>query len=886
MASRNTLIYEDILGAFSQGKRYLSISEVAQLCGHHRHTVARYLDSLVLSGRLEMREHGQKKKYYLSDIKPESSLLNFSSHILVILNTDMSIRWVNDTFLRLIKSTYESVIGLSIESLQLERLFGPDFSQELRIVSAGETRSFETSIEQDENVRMYLFTISSVTFFQERPALVINGEDITEKRGLLEAIRINESNLRLITESVRDIIIRWDVQGTVSYVSPACAILTGYVSQEIIGRNISDFIHPDDLPGLQTILQKVPDPSQRLPASFRFKNLKGDWIWFETITNPHLSDSGEIEDYISIWRDITDRLEAEMRLALSEEKYRRLFQSAKDAIILMGLTDDLSGITSLEMNNNACSMIQYAQSDFSTLSVSDIVDHDAATHLQEVISSFLQNKQAFFETDLIRKDGTTLPVEVNAHLFSLQEKPVVLAIARDITERRRIEAEIQEALLRLESILEFLPDPVFVLDVHGIVTAWNQEMENLTGIPKDEILGRSDSPYSEAFYGENRPVLADYILKRDPEILSLYKNPIIDGDTIMVDIQTRNPVSKIWMWFWIKAAPLYDVQGEMIGVIETLRDITSRKLMEMEIKRQNEIFEAISQAGAHILQSSSFSDCVAKTIALIGEAADVSGICLFEDKSRKKNPSQIPFRGYWLSDSRSRSLADFCSGYQPGDIPSYEPITSLVSEGRTVFRLVDNMKESEQQVFQTAGIKSILLVPVIIDGEIQGSLGLLEKKFDRVWSKKEIYAMEIASSLIGSAIVRFQVRDALAQSERQFRTLAQNIPGIVFRISLSDSDVEFYNDHFETLTGYSVHELASGQISSLIPLILGEEKDQVIQTKMNAIMTGDPYDIEYRIIHKNGKVRKLSERGRPVSDESGNVVSIDGIIQDITEPYT
>ncbi|MDD1729638.1 MAG: PAS domain S-box protein, partial [Methanospirillum sp.] len=372
MTSRNNTIFEDILSAFSHGKKYLSISEVAQLCGHHRHTVARYLDSLVLSGRLEMREHGQKKKYYIADIKPESSLLNFSSHILIILNTDLTIRWVNDTFLRLFQSTSESVIGLSIESLQLERIFGPAFTQEVRIVSAGETRSFETTIEQEEKERTYLFTISSVSFFQERPALVINGEDITEKHTLLEAIRVNESNLRLITESVRDIIIRWDVQGIISYVSPACAMLTGFVSSEIVDRNISDYIHPDDYAALQEELKEISGIVNKPPASFRFRHLNGEWIWFETTTTPHLSEIGEIEDYISVWRDITERLEAETRLALSEEKYRRLFQSAKDAIILVKLTSDLMGISSLEMNNNASSMIQYSPGEFSNLQVTDI----------------------------------------------------------------------------------------------------------------------------------------------------------------------------------------------------------------------------------------------------------------------------------------------------------------------------------------------------------------------------------------------------------------------------------------------------------------------------------------------------------------------------------
>ena len=549
----------------------------------------------------------------------------------------------------------------------------------------------------------------------------------------------------------------------------------------------------------------------------------------------------------------------------------------------MELKPDLSGVVSLEMNNNACSMVQYTQSEFSSLQITDLVREEDFLQVEEIIRTFIGSNQAFFEIDLLRRDGSVLPVEVNAHLFSLQDKPVALAIARDITERRRIEAEIQEALLRLEYILEFLPDPVFVLDTNGVVTGWNREIEDLTGVPKHEIIGKAGYAYTDALYGESVPILPDYILTRNPAILDRYRNPVISGDTIMVDIQTRNPVTRVLMWFWIKAAPLYDIHGNVIGVIETLRDITARKLMELEIQRQNEIFEAISQAGSNILQSTTFQDCVLKTIRLIGEAADVSGICLFENKAHVNPMTSIPFSGSWFSDPYSYEFSRFYRGYESSDASSYPVIRDLVAEGKTAFRLVKNLPEEDQVVFESAGIASVLLVPVIIDGEIRGCVGFLESKFERVWSKKEIYAMEIASSLIGSTIVRFQSREALARSERQFRTLAQNIPGIVFRISLSDSDVEFYNDHFETLTGYSAKELASGQISSLIPLILAEDKEQVIQTKMNAIISGEPYDLQYRIIDKQGRVRMMSERGRPVSDESGRVVSIDGIIQDITD---
>jgi PAS domain-containing protein len=111
----------------------------------------------------------------------------------------------------------------------------------------------------------------------------------------------------------------------------------------------------------------------------------------------------------------------------------------------------------------------------------------------------VQNEQGIFEIEIVRKDGTLVPVEVNAHLFYLQGKPVVLAITRDITERKRTETAIREAHQRLVEILEFLPDPVFVLDTEGRVTAWNRAMEELTGTKMEDVIGKGDFAYSVAF---------------------------------------------------------------------------------------------------------------------------------------------------------------------------------------------------------------------------------------------------------------------------------------------------------------------------------------------------------------------------------------------------
>lgn len=880
METGNSQTYQDILETFKLGKKALTISDISRLSGHHRHTVARYLDNLVLSGKLEMRQHGQKKKYYISDIQPESSILNFSPHMLIILNTDLSIRWANNSFLRMINTSIEAISNLSIEALQLDELFGPELLAAIRTVSPGDTRTEEARIEHDDKVTLYLFTISSVAFFQERPALVITGEDITEKKGLQEAIRTSESNLRVITESVHDMIIRWEPDGTITYVSPACELLTGYVSQELMGKTIVEFIHPEDIPRFQNGNDEQAVNWSRLPSSFRFRTLKGKWIWFETTTTPRLSESGEVLDYISVWRDITAWLEAETKLALSEEKYRRLFEGAKDAIILMELAEDLNHVRFREVNNLTCQMTGYSYQEFLNLSLHDMIPKAQWNLFKNVTEKFRENEQAFFEIDIMRKDGGHIPVEINAHLFYLQGKPVVLAITRDITERRKTEAAIREAHQRLEDILEFLPDPVFVLDTESRVTAWNRAMTELTGVTKEEIIGEGDYAYAHAFYHQKRPVLADYILHHDESVLYRYNNPETSDNVVTVDVQTFHPVTKNRIWLWIKAAPIYGLSGEIIGVIETLRDISERKLMELEIRKQNAIFEAVSRAASDILQSSTFEDAALRTISHIGEATSVSRVCLLE-KSLSTSVQLIKSELEWNAKTGNAGRTRSPFSLRSKNEEEESVIQTVFKEEKPVYSLVKNLGDGDRQVLEPYGVRSILLVPVKIHQEIWGAVGFLESHSDRIWSRKEINALEIGSSLIGSAIMRFKAGENLEKSEKQFRTLAQNIPGIVFRVSLAGSDMEFYNEHLESVTGYSAKELASGQISSLIPLIFPDDKQRVIEVKKESIKTGEPYEIEYRIIDKFGHIRVMCERGRPVSDESGLVVSIDGIIQEV-----
>ena len=102
------------------------------------------------------------------------------------------------------------------------------------------------------------------------------------------------------------------------------------------------------------------------------------------------------------------------------------------------------------------------------------------------------------EVEVLHKDGHTLPVEIHAVLiFDDQGIPVeILGVARDITVRKRAERALADSEKRLSDIIEFLPDPTWVIDTDGRVIAWNQAIERTTGIQKEEILGQGDYAYT------------------------------------------------------------------------------------------------------------------------------------------------------------------------------------------------------------------------------------------------------------------------------------------------------------------------------------------------------------------------------------------------------
>ena len=142
------------------------------------------------------------------------------------------------------------------------------------------------------------------------------------------------------------------------------------------------------------------------------------------------------------------------------------------------------------------------------------------------------------------------------------------------------------------AIIDFLPDATFVIDLDGRVIAWNKAMVALTGVPAEAMLGKGNYEYALPFYKERKPMLANLIFMPEIRIEKRYDSVQRIGNTLVVDIFIPD-FQPGGVFFWAKASPLYDPQGNISGAIETIRDITDRKRAEQEIVRTTREMEEI-----------------------------------------------------------------------------------------------------------------------------------------------------------------------------------------------------------------------------------------------------------------------------------------------------
>jgi CheY-like chemotaxis protein len=178
--------------------------------------------------------------------------------------------------------------------------------------------------------------------------------------------------------------------------------------------------------------------------------------------------------------------------------------------------------------------------------------------------------------------------------FTELEHKILLAIERQTTREK-----LRNSERRLFDIINFLPDPTFAIDLNGKVIAWNHAIEELSGVSKDTVLGTGDYGYSLHIFGERGPIFVDMVLQDVPELHSQYQYINREGDRLIAERYVPTLNNGQGAHLWITSSPLYDSEGNINGVIGSLRDISSRKRSEEEMR---ETFEQLAATEEELRQ--------------------------------------------------------------------------------------------------------------------------------------------------------------------------------------------------------------------------------------------------------------------------------------------
>ncbi len=179
-------------------------------------------------------------------------------------------------------------------------------------------------------------------------------------------------------------------------------------------------------------------------------------------------------------------------------------------------------------------------------------------------------------------------------------RAVFTDISREVETAADQHRELEQGLLaanrKLTDIIEFLPDATFVIDAESRVVAWNRAMEELTGVPKEEMIGQGDYAYSVPFYGDRVPVLIDHFSDADVgDWRDIYHFVEINRETLYAETFIPFLNEGRGAYLWVTASPLFDSEGRVVGAIESLRDITYRRRAEEALRHSEEQYRRLNE---------------------------------------------------------------------------------------------------------------------------------------------------------------------------------------------------------------------------------------------------------------------------------------------------
>lgn len=264
------------------------------------------------------------------------------------------------------------------------------------------------------------------------------GMDVTRQKAAEELLRKSEEKFRVLTENTEDIVISYNIDGIITYINPRVEQY-GYRQEEVISRNIIDFVFQEDRDIVLRDFQKTVSTGTEISTQFRIVGKNNNVYWVEDSARIQYDDDGNMSGLIGVIRDITERKRAEAAIRESEERYRLLAETARDIILL----HTIDGVITYA-NKAGLDFTGYMENEFIGKIITEIIPEKYQNTISERLGARLRGvKDTFlYELEFVNARGELIPLEVNSSPIVVDGKITsILVVARDISERKAAQEE-------------------------------------------------------------------------------------------------------------------------------------------------------------------------------------------------------------------------------------------------------------------------------------------------------------------------------------------------------------------------------------------------------------------------------------------------------------
>jgi len=353
--------------------------------------------------------------------------------------------------------------------------------------------------------------------------------------------------------------------------------LLGYTVEEVIGCHFSEFCTVDDL--------AEDKPRRALDIAFRdgtcqveeLRVRKDATRFWATETTTALRDAeGNLQGFVKLTRDITERKMSEAALRAREGKYRTLFENSHDAILLTKPADGAF----LAANPAACRLFGYSEHEFTSLR-RDQVLYMADKRVAAAFAQRALTGAGSAELTFIRSDGGRFEARVSSKLFTDENgNQLSCTTIQDITETKRAEEALRRSEERFRLLYENAPLGIIQIDQNGYVTSANRKQAELTGYAQDELIGLAQA---ETMPPEEKAMMAERLEGIFSGRVDVFERPLLrkDGSRIWVRVNTKLMSSK---------------PGALLEGIVILEDITEQKRAEEALLQSQEHLRSLYES--------------------------------------------------------------------------------------------------------------------------------------------------------------------------------------------------------------------------------------------------------------------------------------------------